>query len=166
MRRQRRWRGGGTRVQKGRLQLDIDELLYFPRAVEREDARAFFDAVPRNVDLIAFHNHEVLPCESLECDWFDCTLFKVSQHMLADYRGSEVEDARASRMRRARDGETIDPHAIGAEGSKALGGGLGGGGRAISAETAGRYMVGGYGDLVHGRLPAGTVRLDVANEQQ
>ena len=46
------------------LQLDIDELLYFPRESEREDARAFFGGVPVDIDALAFHNHEVLPCSS------------------------------------------------------------------------------------------------------
>ena len=58
------------------LQLDIDELLYLPRAAEREDARAFFSSVPLDVEQVAFHNHEVCACESLEVtDWFDeCAL--------------------------------------------------------------------------------------------
>jgi len=42
------------------LQLDIDELIYLPRAAEREDARRFFGAVPEAYDRVAFHNHEVL----------------------------------------------------------------------------------------------------------
>ena len=41
------------------LQLDIDELLYLPRAAERTDARAFFASVPRRYEHVAFHNHEV-----------------------------------------------------------------------------------------------------------
>ena len=52
---------------------------------ERHDARVFFGSLPRDVDTVAFHNHEVMPCESFDVrDWFDdCTLFKVSSHLLA-----------------------------------------------------------------------------------
>lgn len=93
------------------LQLDIDEILYLPRPAEREDARTFFASLPTDVDLVAFHNHEVMPCEALEnphADWFERTLFKVSPHLLADYEGSAREKERASRRRRAAEGESLD----------------------------------------------------------
>lgn len=64
-----------------------------PRAKQRLDARDFFASVPLRYEHVAFPNHEVLPSESLEVnDWFgDCTLFKVSPHMLADFIGSDVD---------------------------------------------------------------------------
>ena len=95
------------------LHVDIDELLYFPRTAERRDARAFFGAVSPNVDKVGFHNHEVYPCESLHVDdWFtECTLFKVSPHLLADYRGSHREVERAQRRKRVAEGEDLDLHA-------------------------------------------------------
>ena len=51
----------------------------------RISSPAFFGSLPRDVDTVAFHNHEVMPCESFDVrDWFDdCTLFKVSSHLLA-----------------------------------------------------------------------------------
>ena len=95
------------------LQLDIDELLYFPRTRERHDARAFFSSVSPAVDAVGFHNHEVYPCEqALVPDWFAlCTYFKISPHMQADYAGSANETERAQRLKRASEGEEIDPHA-------------------------------------------------------
>jgi hypothetical protein len=66
------------------LQLDIDELLYLPRGCQREHAPSYFASVPKSIDAVAFHNHEVAPIESLYIsDWFDeCTHFKVSDEPL------------------------------------------------------------------------------------
>ena len=103
------------------LQLDIDELLYLPREAEREDARLFFAKVPLEYDRVAFHNHEVMPCESLDAsDWFEerC-LFKVSPHLLSDFQGSTRETERASRRRRANEGEDLEPYAIAEPGGEA-----------------------------------------------
>lgn len=96
------------------LQLDIDELLYFPRASERYDARRFFGSIAPDVDTITFHNHEVMPCEALEApDWFaDCTLFKVSPHLLCDFEGSELEVLRQQKIRRFEEGEDLDPYKL------------------------------------------------------
>ena len=103
------------------LQLDVDELLYLPRVVEREDARSFFGSVPCDVDNVAFHNHEVMSCESTDVDdWFgECSLFKVSPHMLADYMDAPLEADQRKWEQRVAEGEGLEikpiPHEPGKE---------------------------------------------------
>ena len=41
------------------LQLDIDELIFLPKAAQRLDARSFLPSLPRHYDHVAFNNHEV-----------------------------------------------------------------------------------------------------------
>ena len=96
------------------LQLDIDELLYLPKRSMREDARVYFASLPSDIDNVTFHNHEVMPCESFKVDdWFaQCTLFKVSPHMVADHDYSNREVERGKRVERHAQGEDFDPHAI------------------------------------------------------
>ena len=99
------------------LQLDIDELLYLPRAAHRHDARAFFASVGAQYDRVAFHNHEVMPCESLEvADWFgECSYFKVSPKRLADHADAQSEVDLRQRLSLQRDGEDIEPYSISVE---------------------------------------------------
>jgi hypothetical protein len=48
---------------------------------------------------------QVMPCESLHVpDWFACTLFKVSPHMLADFDDADSEADRRKRRQRIADG--------------------------------------------------------------
>lgn len=84
------------------LHVDADELLYFPDAACRNDAPAWFAAVPDGVEQVHFHNLECIP-EALEVDdiFEEVTLFKVNEALFAGGDDDRVAEKRFERDAKA-----------------------------------------------------------------